>query len=38
VAPVMTRIKARLRWLRAGSSSRWVRMIQRIRHRVQSAR
>ena len=38
VAPVMTRIRAMLARLRAGSSSRWVRMIQRIRHRVQSAR
>ncbi len=38
VAPVAARIKARLRWLRAGSSSRRVRMIRRIRYRVQSVR
>lgn len=38
VAPITARIKAVLARLRAGSSSRWMRMIQRIRHRVQSAR
>lgn len=38
VAPVMARIKAVMLGLRAKSSSRWLRMIQRIRHRAQSAR
>jgi hypothetical protein len=38
VAPVTARIKAGLQRLRSGSSSRWLRMIQRIRRRVQSAR
>ncbi|MBN8984868.1 MAG: hypothetical protein J0H32_10475 [Rhizobiales bacterium] len=38
VAPVTARIKAMVARLRARSSSRWLRMIQRIRHRVQSAR
>lgn len=38
VAPVTARIKAVMARLRAKSSSRWLRMIQRIRHRAQSAR
>jgi len=38
VAPMTARIKTALAQLRAGSSSRWIRMIQRIRHRVQSVR
>lgn len=38
VAPVMARIKVVMARLRVKSSSRWIRMIQRIRHRVQSAR
>jgi hypothetical protein len=38
VAPIMDRVKAVLRSLRSNSSSRWMRLVQRIRHRVQSAR
>ena len=38
VAPIMDRVKAVLRSLRFNSSSRWMRLVQRIRHRVQSAR
>jgi hypothetical protein len=38
VAPVTARIKAMLMMFRANSSSRWMRLIQRIRHRMQSAR
>ena len=38
VAPITARITVALARLRAGSSSRWLRMVQRIRHRVQSAR
>ena len=38
VAPVTARIKAMLKMFRANSSSRWMRLIQRIRHRMQSAR
>ncbi len=38
VAPIMARIRTAMARLRARSSSRWLRMIQRIRHRVQSAR
>ncbi|HEY4204265.1 MAG TPA: hypothetical protein VGM35_04540 [Xanthobacteraceae bacterium] len=38
VAPIMDRIKALLRSLRSNSSSRWMRLVQRIRHRVRSGR
>lgn len=38
VAPVMARIKAVVIRLRARSSSRWIRRMQRIRRRAQSAR
>jgi hypothetical protein len=38
VAPVTAHIKAMLKMFRANSSSRWMRLIQRIRHRMQSAR
>lgn len=38
VAPIMTRIRSAVARLRAGSTTRWLRMVQRIRHRVQSAR
>ncbi|MBN9042107.1 MAG: hypothetical protein BGP05_09500 [Rhizobiales bacterium 62-47] len=38
VAPIRERAKAMLAWLRTGSSSRWLRMVQRLRHRAQSMR
>jgi hypothetical protein len=38
VAPVLTRIKAIARSLRSGSSSRWLRLIQRMRRRAHSTR
>ncbi|MDB5618551.1 hypothetical protein [Tardiphaga sp.] len=38
VAPVLARIKAVTAGLRSGPSSRWMRLIQRLRHRAQSTR
>lgn len=38
VAPVTARLKAAMRRLRADSASRWLRLIQRLRRRVQSVR
>lgn len=38
VAPIMARIRMTLAGFRAGSSSRWMRLIQRMRARAHSAR
>jgi hypothetical protein len=38
VAPVLARIKATVARFRSNSSSRWLRMVQRLRRRAQSAR
>jgi hypothetical protein len=38
VAPVTARIKATIAMFRSNSSSRWMRLVQRLRHRAHSAR
>lgn len=38
VAPVLARVKATMARFRSNSSSRWLRMAQRLRRRAQSAR
>jgi hypothetical protein len=38
VAPVTARIKATMAMFRSNSSSRWMRLVQRLRHRAHSAR
>lgn len=38
VAPVLARIKAAMAVFRSNSSSRWLRLVQRLRHRAHSAR